>query len=208
MKALASERMSVAKAVWLIGVFLIAWPLFLLLPFGAKPVKPPRKLALIPPSGLVAFGLQENVDWVALPELFNVWAGHAEWRNDKAQFAYWHPGDRSYSYFFETIRAGDKFSFRALSRVEALQWKEFVGDSDGVYVATDTGRSQMEIQAVDFSGESPTHPFVFFRQIEPLKFPRLHGFPITGPGPPSATKVPLSGFELSKQPPVVFRNGN
>lgn len=206
MKALITERISVAKAGWLIGVFLIAWPLFLLLPFGGNPPRLPRELAPLSPSKLAAFGLGENVDWAALPDLFVVWAGQAEWKENKTQFAYWHPGARSYAYFFEALRVDGKLRFRALSREEALQWKEFIGD--GVYVATDGGHSHKEIQAIDFREESPTHPFVFFRELEPLKLPKLHGFQTTDPGPPSEVKVPLTGLELSKQPPAAGPSKN
>jgi hypothetical protein len=194
MIALLSGRISVAKAGWLIAVFLIAWPLFVLLPFGGNPapITPVSPLPRAP--RLAAFGLAENPDWMGLPDLFAVWSGHADWRGDRTQFAYWNPGSRSYDYFFEAVRTGDKFRFRSLSRQEALQWKEI--DETGIYFPTDCLPSPKEVEAVEFKTESPTHPFIFFNKVDLPKLKARDTFPGGGdPGLKSEVKAHLTGLE-------------
>jgi hypothetical protein len=143
MNALLSGRISVAKAGWFIVVFLIAWPLFVLVPFGHKPTPPvPHLSPWSPTSKLPAVGLVPNSDWEGLPELFAVWQEHAEWNEGKTQFAYWHPGSRSYVYFFEARREAGATRFRALTDAEAI-----------------TGG--LMAQTIDLTENSPTHPFLF-----------------------------------------------
>jgi hypothetical protein len=148
MKALVFGRISVAKAGWLIALFLIAWPLFVLVPFGRKPAPPaPHLSPRSETSRLPAVGLVPNSDWEGLPELFAVWQEHAEWNEGKTQFAYWHPGSRSYVYFFEARREAGTVRFRALTDGEAI-----------------TGG--LMAQTIDLTENSPTHPFVFLHEAK------------------------------------------
>lgn len=205
MKALVFGRISVAKAGWLIVAFVVAWPLYVLLPFGSRPSSPPtpREDRPIVISKLSAVGLAPNVDWDGMPELFAVWAKQAEWLENKTQFAYWNPGSRSYSYFFEAMRDEDRIRFRAITKEEALTWKEMMDDGSGAYVATDAGLSPAELRSVGLTEPSPTHPFLFFKQ---LPLPLLYGpesrpskISIISSDPAAPQKVDVSIPSESKQ---------
>jgi hypothetical protein len=67
-----------------------------------------------PPSKLQAVGLPDNPDFEGLPEFFAVWAEHAEWKDNRTIFAYWHPGAQDFAYYFEAIRGPEGFRFRPI----------------------------------------------------------------------------------------------
>lgn len=79
---------------------------------------------------LHAVGLPDNPDLDALPEIFAIWQGKAEWKNGKAKFAYWHPGTKTYAYFFEASRVGGRIRFAAIPEPQEPEYAqdESLGD--------------------------------------------------------------------------------
>lgn len=177
MKALVFGRISVAKAGWLIVAFVVAWPVYVLLPFGRNEARPPLRENRTISSKLPAVGLAPNADWEGLAELFAVWSEHAEWIGGKTRFAYWHPGSRAYDYLFEATRSGERIRFRALTPKEALE-----------------GKSRPETSELfDLREPSETHPFVFFREVKSHEPRAVPSIPNTGdPGAVDPVKVPVS----------------
>jgi len=130
MKTPALERTSAAKAGWVIIVLTVAWSVFLLLPDPSPPPVPPPAPVPVPATSLTRSGLPEYADWEGLPEIFAVWADRAEWRDNRTRFAYWHPGRKEYSYFFEAVRTATGYRFRALPEPHDPDhhWDESLGD--------------------------------------------------------------------------------
>lgn len=205
MTALATERTSAAKAGWIIGLFFLGWLAFLFGPLAKSGTKEVRPVVTMPPSKLRAVGLPDNPDLDGLPELFAVFSESAEWKGDRTQFAYWHPTNRAYSYFFEAIRKNGKIRFRPISKAEALASKAYL--KDGVYYKADPLLDASQTAETIFESESPTHPFVFFHSLD---IPRIH----VPPRPPSSrsfspVQPPVSvPIDLPKpdglQPPVTI----
>ena len=116
-----NQRSPVAKAGWLIGVFLMGWLAFLFIPWPGR-VRPPDplpKMVVKPPSKLQAAGLPDNPDFAGLPEFFSIWADHAEWQDNRTTFAYWHPGAQDFAYYFEAVRVPGGFHFRQIPEPKA-----------------------------------------------------------------------------------------
>jgi hypothetical protein len=163
------QRSPVAKAGWLVGLFLLGWLAFLFIPWPWRtpPPEPMPRMVVHAPSKLQMAGLENNPDWEGLPEFFAVWADHAGWENEKAQFAYWNPGTQSYSYFFEAIRRGGEIRFRPIPQPKFVE-EEASLEGDGYFQYKD-GHGAVMVAETDLKTDSPTHPFVFFH---PLKLPK------------------------------------
>jgi hypothetical protein len=164
MTAQPLERSSAAKAGWVFVVIFLGWLAFVFVPSPKPDPKSPEKLAARPVSKLRAVGLPDNPDLEGLPEIFAIWADHAQWKDDKTQFAYWNPANRSYSYLFEASRRNGKARFRPITRVEAFGSRAF--DAEGNFSQIDDASKGAQPVEPDFPPESSTHPFVFFRRME------------------------------------------
>ena len=114
MNAPGPSQFPVAQAGWLIALLFVGWLAFLFVPSPKPAPEPAAAFVKPPPSRLVALGLPDNPDLDALPEIFAMFADKAEWTNDKTLFAYWNPGSKSYSYFFEATRTGATYHFRSI----------------------------------------------------------------------------------------------
>ncbi len=130
MKAPPLERTSAAKAGWLIILLTVGWLVFILMP--GPPRKPPTPPATIPvpATSLTRAGLPEYTDWMGLPEIFEVWASRAEWKDGRTRFAYWHPVMKNYSYYFEATRVEGGYRFREIAepREPGHYWDESLGE--------------------------------------------------------------------------------
>lgn len=94
-------------------LLLAAWLVFSFYPREQKP--PPVAPPPVAESKLGAVGLRENLDWEGLPEFFAIWADHAEWKDNRTQFAYWHPVMKDFSYHFEVVRVDGGYRFKEIS---------------------------------------------------------------------------------------------
>jgi hypothetical protein len=164
MTAQPLERSSAAKAGWVFVVIFLGWLVFVFVPSPKPEPKPPEKLPARPVSKLRLVGLPDNPDLEGLPEIFAIWADHAQWQDDRTQFAYWNPANRSYSYLFEATRRNGKVRFRPITKVEAFGSRAF--DAEGNFSQIDDASRGTQPVEPDFPPESSTHPFVFFRRIE------------------------------------------
>ena len=168
MNAPASERMSAAKAGWVLVMLMAAWAAFLVLPFGREKKSESRKEPVERPgeAELAAVGLRYNVDWIGMPEIFTVWADQAHWYEEKVRFAYWDASSREYDYFFEATRRGKQVHFRAMSREEASKYcASFSGQvevPDRVSYVRERLLPDAEITEDERAKQYPAHPFVFF----------------------------------------------
>lgn len=130
MKTAGLERTSAAKAGWLVIALTVGWVAFIFLADSSTPPPPePAKLS-VPASSLQKAGLRDYVDWEGLPEIFALWADHAEWKANRTRFAWWHPVTKAYSYYFEAFRTSHGFRFREISEPHdpAYHWDESLGD--------------------------------------------------------------------------------
>jgi hypothetical protein len=128
-KAPALERTSAAKAGWLVILLTVGWMALVLWPGSTE--KPAVKSAVIPlpATSLTRAGLREYTDWDGLPEIFAIWADHAEWQNNRTRFAYWHPVMKDYSYYFEAVRSAKGYRFREIAEPHepGYFWDESLG---------------------------------------------------------------------------------
>ena len=153
-----SHRIPPNRVALSLVLLLIAWLVFSFHPGEQKP--PPAAPLPVIESKLRAVGLEDNANWEGLPELFAVWEGHAGWKEDKAQFAYWDQWSRSYSYFFEATRVNGKVTFRSIPLPDffEISGSSFIlayASAPGIVWGTDT----------DLKTESPEHPFIFFKPV-------------------------------------------
>jgi hypothetical protein len=151
-----SHRISANRVGLFMVVLLLAW---MVASFYPRDKKAPPRVDVIPvmESKLHAVGLADNPDWEGLPEFFAVWAEHAGWKDDKAQFAYWDQRDQSYAYFFEATRENGKVRFRSIPEPQFIEgsgssYAKIYVNEPGVCMVADS----------DLKTESPEHPFVFF----------------------------------------------
>jgi hypothetical protein len=130
MSTVLNQRSPVAKAGWLIGLFLVGWLAFLFLPLPRPPPEPLPPLKVRPPSKLEQVGLRDYTDWAGLPEFFAIWAEQADWKDGRTRFAYWHPVMRDYSYYFEAVRVKEGYRFREITepRAPGYGWDESLGE--------------------------------------------------------------------------------
>lgn len=115
MSSFVTGKLPAAKAGWLLALVFVGWLAFLFVP-GPKP-EPLLAPAFVkpPPSRLVELGLPDNPDLEHLPEFFALYADQAEWKDDKTIFAYWNPGSKRYSYFFEATRTNGSYRFMTIA---------------------------------------------------------------------------------------------
>ncbi len=127
------QRSPVAKAGWLVGVFIVGWLAFLFVPWPGRnrAPEPLPKMIVRPPSKLQAVGLPDNPDFIGLPEFFAVCASRAEWEDNRTRFAYWHPGAQDYSYYFEATRVAGGFRFRQIAELKEDEKHAFEQKSEG-----------------------------------------------------------------------------
>ncbi len=188
MNPAANQRIAPSRVLLILVMLLAVWLGFQFYP-RKKPVPPMVPVAA--ESKLRSVGLADNPDWDGLPEQFAVWADKISWNNNTVRFAYWNPGSRSYSYFFEARRRDSKYRFRAVSLQEPSNEANDFYAEEGLDVSDDVRRDT----------ESPTHPFVF-----PLSGLRLPTNAVTIPlphrGVPVYTK-PTVPIDLKPAPLVV-----
>lgn len=126
----ASEKsqIPVGKLGWLVLVLVVGAPLAFFYLATPKPAAPAIDVDATPtkraPTKLEAVGLRDYRDWDGLPEIFAVWADRAHWKNERTRFAYWNPGNQSYSYYFEARRTAGGYRFREIlePRDNGFQW--------------------------------------------------------------------------------------
>ena len=128
MNPLDRQRVSPNRVALILGLLLVVWLVFQFCPRSAKPVPP-----VTPPAAetkLHAVGLADYTDWEGLPDFFAVWAEHAEWKDGRTRFAYWHPVMKTYSYFFEATRKDGKIRFREIAEPHDPDhfWDESLGE--------------------------------------------------------------------------------
>ena len=123
----ANQRVAPNRVVLILALLLAIWLGFQFYP-QKQPAPPP--IGAVPESKLHAVRLADYTDWEGLPEFFAVWASHAEWKNDRTRFAYWHPVMKTYSYFFEATRKGGSIRFREIAEPHDPDhfWDESLGE--------------------------------------------------------------------------------
>ncbi len=193
MAARDKSRFTTTQAAWIALVVFGGWLVFLFLPVSQKP-KPEASPALPPmaaQSKLEAVGLANNPDWQGLPDYFAIWAEGLDWQDDRVGFAYWNPGSRSYSYFFEATRVGGGYRFRILSRKESAPLEDVVAG------------------LVPEGKESDAHPFVFWRN-EAGVYSQAAGKPgvkiVAPPPPPIKVDLPVKSLPVPPPPPPKEEN--
>ena len=171
----AHQSIAPNRVMLIFALLLAAWLVFEFYP-RKKPVPPLPPVAA--ESKLHAVGLADNADWEGLPELFAPWTDKLTWKDDKTIFAYWNPGYRAYTYFFEVTRSNGRYRFRALSQSESDGDEELVAES------------------VPEGETSPTHPFVFLLHES---FP-FSSYPYLPPHAASAPDHPKVKVDIPVEP--------
>ena len=181
MSSTVNQRVAPNRVALILVLLLAVWLAFQFYPRSAKPA--PSMAPMMAESKLHAVGLADNPDWAGLPELFAVWADKISWNKDTVRFAYWNPGSRSYSYFFEARRHVGSYRFSTLSPQE-------LSNDDNAFYAED-GADATDVARRD--SESPTHPFVFPRPLNRMPTNSLSK-PLLPKGVPVYTKpkVPIN----------------
>lgn len=167
-----NQRSPVAKAGWLIGLFMVAWLAFLFVPWPWRAApEPAPPVEVRPPSKLEQVGLRNYTDWEGLPDIFAIWADRAEWKNGRTRFSYWHPVMRTYSYYFEAIRVKGGYRFREISepRDPDYAWDESLGEEC---------------------------PIRFFLPVHRPELPKPRVVPLAGGEPPAQGEKPRVPVEI------------
>ena len=130
MKPPALERTSAAKAGWLVILLTVGWMALVLWPVPAEPPAAKPAAIPLPASSLTRAGLREYTDWAGLPEIFAIWADHAQWQNNRTRFAYWHPVMKTYAYYFEAVKTAHGYRFREITEPHEPDyvWDDSLGD--------------------------------------------------------------------------------
>ena len=131
MKPPALERTSAAKAGWLVILLTVGWMALVLWPVPAEPPAAKPASIPLPASSLTRAGLREYTDWAGLPEIFAIWADHAEWQNNRTRFAYWHPVMKTYSYYFEAVRVVGGYRFKEITEPPTSDFEHYWDESLG-----------------------------------------------------------------------------
>ena len=130
MNAPAAKRTSASTAGWLFVLLMLGWLAFIFVPWPRT--SKVAHTAVPPPvnSKLHAVGLADNPDWEGMPEIFAIWADHAEWKAGRTRFAYWHPVMKTYTYFFEAGRTETGFRFKEIAEPHdaSYLWDESLGE--------------------------------------------------------------------------------
>ncbi|HVU17717.1 MAG TPA: hypothetical protein VHD32_12380 [Candidatus Didemnitutus sp.] len=156
-------RTSRTAAGWIFAAVFFGWVAFVVFVDPRPKPEPPPWKPPPPKPRLAAYGLPENPDLDAMPELFRIWQGEADWVRDRTTFAFWNPGDANYSYTFEAQRKGNSFIFRAIELPFGF-----------------------DPSLADGEATPPEHPLRFIRAK------RFSG-PITGIGVPPGSEVVQTG---------------
>lgn len=184
----ANDRVSPGRVVAIFAVLLAVWLGSQFLPRRQEP--PPPLAPVQAESRLRSVGLADNPDWDGLPELFAVWADKVAWDDQKVCFAYWHPGARTYAYFFEATRRDGSYRFNEVSLRQLLEQGYQAENGDD------------PAQVARRESETSTHPFVFLnrpglsiRKSEPrIEAPR--------PSDPAKPTIELKPAPLVLPPPA------
>ena len=137
------QRVSPNWVALSLALLLAVWLGFQFLP-QKKPALPP--VMAVAESKLHAVGLADNPDWEGLPEFFAIVADKADWREGRTRFAYWHPVMKTYSYYFEATRDGERVSFKEISEPH---------DSDHYW---DEGMAEESLIRFYYSVPAPVYP--------------------------------------------------
>jgi hypothetical protein len=184
MSGSASNRIPPNLVGLIFFLLLGAWLTFVYWPRRKEVLSPVAPMTV--ESKLEAAGLENNPDWEGLPEFFAIWADKIEWNDNKAYFAYWHPGARAYAYLFEAVRREGKYRFRTVLLQELVEGNYHAEDADVTAV-------------VRWESEVPTHPFVFLIRLTSEIRGRPFGMELRPPEPDSRM-VPV---DLKPAPLVV-----
>ncbi len=109
----ASQRVAPNRVLLILVLLMAVWLVFQFLP--QKKPTPSMAPVVVTESKLNAVGLADNPDWAGLPEFFALCAKHAEWKDGRTRFAYWHPVMKTYSYYFEATRSVEGVLFREIA---------------------------------------------------------------------------------------------
>ncbi len=178
--------------VALIGVLLLAaWLVFEFYPRPAKSVPPVAPV--VTESKLNTVDLADNPDWAGLPEFFAVWADKLEWDDEKTLFAYWHPGSKTYAYYFEAIRHGGSYRFRVLTGEELTKALRY---------SFDEAENDITAETLNQQKEPTTHPFVFVSDFLMKVTPSRRHIDHSEDRPPAlpAKAPPRIGVDISPVP--------
>ena len=122
-----NQRVAPNRVALILALLLGVWLAFEFYP-RKKPAPP--MIPVMAESKLHIVGLADNPDWDGLPDIFAVCAGHAEWKDGRTRFAYWHPVMKTYSYYFEATRDGTGIRFKEIAEPHDLDylWDESLGE--------------------------------------------------------------------------------
>jgi len=121
-----STRVWKVRLGWIVLLLVVTAPLafFFLATPKEREAEPDAPRGKRPLTKLEAVGLRDYRDWDGLPQIFEVWADRAHWKNDRTRFSYWNPGTSTYSYFFEARRTAKGYRFREIPEPHdaGFQW--------------------------------------------------------------------------------------
>ncbi len=123
-KQAVTGKISAAKAGLIVLLLFAIWVVFIVLS-ARKETPLSRQIhrgGFTAETKLHSLGLPDNPDLDALPEVFAIWADKAEWKDGKTRFAYWHPGMKTYSYYFEATRSEAGVHFEEISEPHDLNY--------------------------------------------------------------------------------------
>lgn len=123
-------RFSAVKTALILFFLLAVWLAFIVMPVRKNVIE---KIPLVPGAlalKLRAVGLPDNADLDGLPEIFAIWADKAEWKDNRAKFAYRHPVMKTYAYFFQATRSDRGIRFREISEPHdpGYNWDESLSE--------------------------------------------------------------------------------
>ena len=141
-------KFSAARTGLILFFILAVWLGFVAMPSRKEVAKKSQPVQSALAVKLHAVGLPENPDYEGLPEIFAIWAGNAEWKDDKTKFAYWHPVMKTYSYYFEATRIEGRFRFVEIAAPQesaGYYLDDSLGDDSPVsfYYSGDSKNSQV-----------------------------------------------------------------
>jgi hypothetical protein len=198
MKTWLSGRISTAKTGWLMVLLMLGWIVFLIVPFPSNEKHPVTNSlpAHTVQTKLESAGLDNNPDWLGLPDYFAVWADNLEWVENRTYFAYWNPGSSSYSYFFEAIRGAEGIRFHAIPAQLAGIGSTLRDDS--LFL----DENELAEFTENREANSPTHPFAFSKRLRVPRVPVVLSTP-SNPAGAVAGKVEVNADAQPISIPVV-----
>ena len=167
-----SGKISAAKTALILLFLLAVWLAFFALPSRKNiGVQIPRGDSGATKHPLL--GLSDNPDLGGLPEIFEIWSAKAEWINGTTRFAYWHPGMKTYAYYFEAVRNDQGVRFREIPEPHdpGYSWDESLSEDCPIRFYT----SVHEIKAGDRVQDSVADPAPVDRQAVkvPITAPKV-----------------------------------